>query len=148
MTQHRDISRRAVLAASAAGAGTIAVAACSAGNGSSASTGGQSVSAPAGATLTALSSVPVGGSTAVTLPGNAGPAIVSRPTASTVKCFTAICTHAGCTVQPNGKQLDCPCHGSVYNAFTGAVLQGPAPTALAAIPVQVVGGNVVTGPAA
>jgi Rieske Fe-S protein len=135
-------SRRTVLAASAAGAGALAVAACSPSSGS----GHQAtVSAPAGGeTLTALSAVPVGGCRGVDLPGNDGPAIVSRPSASTVACFSAICTHQGCTVQPAGKQLQCPCHGSVFDAFTGAVINGPAPSPLPRIAVQVQGGNVVT----
>ena len=44
---------------------------------------------------------------------------------------------------PAGKQLQCPCHGSVYDATTGAVLSGPAPRALDKIAVSVEGGEVV-----
>jgi cytochrome b6-f complex iron-sulfur subunit len=51
----------------------------------------------------------------------------------------------GCTVNAGGNQFHCPCHGSVYDAFTGAVVHGPAPAPLTAIPVKVVGGDVVTG---
>ena len=42
-----------------------------------------------------------------------------------------ICTHQGCTVSYNSssKQFNCPCHGATYNQ-SGAVLSGPAPTAL------------------
>lgn len=69
--------------------------------------------------------------------------LVARPTDTTAACFNAKCTHLGCTVAPAGKELHCPCHGSVYNATTGAVLHGPAPKALAAVPVKVVDGAVV-----
>jgi Rieske Fe-S protein len=61
--------------------------------------------------------------------------------------FSAICTHMGCTVAPAGSELHCPCHGSRYNALTGAVLQGPAPRALPSVPVHVAGGKVVEGSA-
>lgn len=50
----------------------------------------------------------------------------------------------GCTVKSAGKQLHCPCHGSVYDALTGQVLQGPAPQPLAKIAVTVANGKVVT----
>lgn len=74
-------------------------------------------------------------------------AIVARPTSDTVAAFSAICTHKGCTVKPNGKELDCPCHGSKYAAATGKVLGGPAPAPLPPIPVHVKDGKVVTGKA-
>jgi Rieske Fe-S protein len=40
---------------------------------------------------------------------------------------SAVCTHAGCTVQWNGFEecWDCPCHGSHF-AVDGTVLNGPA----------------------
>jgi Rieske Fe-S protein len=48
----------------------------------------------------------------------------------------------GCTVAPKGGEFDCPCHGSTYNAKTGAVLGGPAPSPLPKIAVTVVAGKV------
>jgi Rieske Fe-S protein len=38
-------------------------------------------------------------------------------------------------------QFVCPCHGGVYNARTGAVLQGPPPAPLQPIAVRVVSGQ-------
>ena len=67
------------------------------------------------------------------------------PAAGTIVAFTAICTHMGCTVMPAGTEFQCPCHGSVYNAATGAVMQGPAPAPLAKIPTHVVAGEVMSG---
>ncbi len=43
------------------------------------------------------------------------------------RALSDICTHAGCIVNydPSGKDLFCPCHGSVFS-LTGAVERGPA----------------------
>jgi Rieske Fe-S protein len=49
----------------------------------------------------------------------------------------------GCTVAPNGPRLDCPCHGSIYNAFTGAVVNGPASQPLPPFGVRIEDGYVV-----
>jgi cytochrome b6-f complex iron-sulfur subunit len=39
--------------------------------------------------------------------------------------LSPICTHLQCTVNVDGSQLLCPCHGSTYDR-TGRVLRGPA----------------------
>ena len=56
-----------------------------------------------------------------------------------------MCTHQGCTVASvaNGV-ITCPCHGSQFDAQTGAVIAGPAPRGLSAIPVVVRDGEVYT----
>jgi len=43
-----------------------------------------------------------------------------------------VCTHAGCTVDFQSGVIACPCHGSEFDANTGAVLRGPAATPLGA----------------
>ena len=140
MTLNSSISRRAVLAAGAAGAGAAALAACSSGRGPA---DGGAAKNQVGLVLTKLADVPVGHAVAVQLP-DGSPVIVARPTASAAACFSAICTHQGCTVAPQGDKLNCPCHGSQFNAMTGAVLSGPASTPLHRIGVKVAGGKVVT----
>jgi cytochrome b6-f complex iron-sulfur subunit len=152
-------SRRQVLAVGTALAGTAlgtgALSACSGGGDNSASSGNNgstgsknsgdtgSSGSSTGFELVALDKVPVGGAvSAKDAKGN--PLIVARPTQTTAACFSAICTHAGCTVAPAGKQLDCPCHGSVYQATTGKNVSGPAPRPLAKVAVKVTDGKVVT----
>lgn len=58
--------------------------------------------------------------------------------------YSAICTHAGCTVAYKNAQLACPCHGSVFDPANGAeVVSGPAQTPLPEIPVEVQNGEIL-----
>ncbi len=74
----------------------------------------------------AIDDIGVGGSIVVMVE-QIYPVVVARPTRTTVTAHTAICTHQGCSVRSgSGLELDCPCHGSRFNAATGSVLGGPA----------------------
>jgi len=114
---------------------TSSGAATSVGAATSASSGG------GGQEIAKLSDIPVGGSMSATLDGK--PIILAQPSAGKIVAFTAICTHQGCTVNPDGAVLRCPCHASTYDAFTGKNTGGPAQFPLAAIPVTVSGGAVL-----
>jgi Rieske Fe-S protein len=138
-----DISRRTVLATGLAGAGALTLAACSSGQ-APGRPNAKAPAAPADVSLVKLDDITVGEAVSAKLADNS-PVLVARPTSTTAACFSAICTHMGCTVLPAGKELHCPCHGSVYNAVTGAVIHGPAPRALPPVAVHVAGGQVVTG---
>jgi cytochrome b6-f complex iron-sulfur subunit len=150
-----DLSRRQLVVTAGAGAGAVALAACSGGSGSSTtsgssagassgSSGGSATAGGSGAVVATLADVPVGSS--ISAKDSSGkPIIVAQPTAGDAVAFSAICTHMGCTVAPAGKELHCPCHGSRYNAFTGAVLNGPAPKPLPSVPVHVADGKVIAG---
>jgi thiosulfate dehydrogenase [quinone] large subunit len=65
-------------------------------------------------------------------PGDGSPDIVIRGTDGKLTAFSAVCTHAGCTVGYEGGQIVCPCHGGTFDASTGAVISGPPPQGLAA----------------
>ena len=96
----------------------------------------------AGASLVKLADVPVGGAvSAKTADGTE--IIIAQPAAGTVAGFLARCTHKGCTVAPTGNKLNCPCHGSVFDALTGKNISGPAPSPLAPFGVKVEGGDVI-----
>jgi Rieske Fe-S protein len=87
--------------------------------------------------LTALAKVPAGGGWI----GNG--VVVTRDQGGAVQAFSSSCTHLGCTVnQVSGGKIFCPCHGSVFDAKTGAVVQGPASTPLPTVPVSVKDGEV------
>jgi cytochrome b6-f complex iron-sulfur subunit len=103
---------------------------------------------PAGTTdpanaLAKVADIPSGGSLKVN--GSDGKPVILFRSGNTVTAHSAICTHMGCTVNTNGAELDCPCHGSKYNAQTGAVINGPAPKPLPEVKVTVSGGSVVAG---
>ena len=72
--------------------------------------------------------------------------VLTRDAAGTVRAFSATCTHQGCTVSDvRGGRIDCPCHGSRFDAATGAVVQGPATRALRPVPVVVRDAQVYAG---
>jgi Rieske Fe-S protein len=73
------------------------------------------------------------------------PAVLFR-TKTGVFAYSAVCTHQGCTVQFNSasKNLQCGCHGAVFDPFDGAkVLAGPANAPLAKIKIATEGAWIV-----
>ena len=158
-----NITRRTVLrgagAMGAVAASAASLAACGSSSPSStattgsAATTGQATSTPvpttgsasgttgggaASGTKVAKADVPVGGGKIV------GGAVVTQPTSGTFKAFTSTCTHQGCTVgSVANNKIMCPCHGSGFDASTGAVVNGPATRALAAKTVTDSGDSVV-----
>lgn len=72
--------------------------------------------------------------------------ILIRHSDGSLSAFSAVCTHAGCTVGYQGGQIVCPCHGGLYNARTGAVEGGPPPAPLPAKKVIDSGGSLYAVP--
>jgi Rieske Fe-S protein len=64
--------------------------------------------------------------------------VVTRDSGQTVHAFSAICTHQGCPVSSvTDGAIVCPCHGSRFDATTGAVVTGPATRPLPPVAVVV-----------
>ncbi|MCC9310550.1 Rieske 2Fe-2S domain-containing protein [Kitasatospora sp. RB6PN24] len=105
-------------------------------------------SAPStGKVSVAAADVPVGGSATVTDPATGDAVYIVQPKAGRYTGLSSICTHAGCTVDPpKGGQLSCPCHGSRFDAATGAVLTGPAVKPLPRYAVSKDGDRLDLGP--
>jgi len=92
-----------------------------------------------GRRLAPVDAVPVGGG--VVLSG--AHVVLTRDSGGALHAFSAICTHQGCTVSSvRDGEISCPCHGSKFNANTGAVVTGPASRPLPPVSVQIVSGVV------
>ncbi|GAA2024990.1 hypothetical protein GCM10009819_04970 [Agromyces tropicus] len=162
MDDARELSRRTALVLGGGGVAVSALtlAGCAPSSGSAGSTGstgdsgagsdgstgsdsGGGTTDAAGEEVAALSDIPVGGSIGATIGG--APVLLSQPTEGDVVAFSAICTHQGCQVGVEGGAFVCPCHGSVFDAATGAVEQGPALDPLPSVAVMVDGDRVIAG---
>jgi len=156
-----ETSRRTVLACAGA-ACAAALAGCSTYNSNS---GG--VDAPQGAQSTESSSAPAasgsgagsggggGGGAAVLAKTSDVPVgggkiladkkiVITQPQSGTFHAFTAVCTHAGCTVgSVSSGTINCPCHGSSFNVNNGSVVNGPASSPLAPVNIKVQGASIL-----
>jgi Rieske Fe-S protein len=143
-------NRRTLLAGAAAG-GLILAAGCgsndssSSNSGSSGSSGSGSGSSggsttSSGGQLATVDQIPDGGT--ISVKASDGRTILLNRSGSNVTALSAKCTHMGCTVAPAGNTIKCPCHGSQFQAGTGAVINGPAQAPLNKVAVKVTGNSV------
>lgn len=93
--------------------------------------GGTTIAADLSSSLTAIGDTKVSN----------GVIIVRIAAGNTASSFTAVqvaCTHEGTAINYNNSQslFICPLHGSIFSK-TGAVVQGPATTALKQYPVTI-----------
>lgn len=152
-----ELPRRTVLAAGVVGVAGAALAACGGGTSSDSSaspsadpTSPSAAGSPsptagggaAGSDIGAASQVPVGG--AVIIAVNDTAFVVAQPKEGEFVAHSAVCPHQGCLCNriSDGEAV-CPCHGSKFNAVTGAVEQGPATSGLAAAQVTVENGQLI-----
>jgi Rieske Fe-S protein len=142
MTELPPCRRTVLRGAALAGVAGIGLTACGGSSDAASSTGSSSAAPTTPTELGATTEVPVGGAK---LYADAK-VVVSQPTKGTFKAFSAVCTHQGCVCDAvSGTTVSCPCHGSKFNAETGAVENGPATTALPAAQVTVKDGKLVVG---
>ncbi|MDN3296502.1 Rieske (2Fe-2S) protein [Streptomyces ficellus] len=148
----RAVARRTVVAAAAGGAGLAAVlTACggpdspagsaagqpAAGGTTGAGTGGSTGGGGGGQVLAKTADIPEGGGKVV------GKVVVTQPRAGEFKAFSATCTHAGCAVKDVADGvINCPCHGSQFDATDGSVKAGPATSPLPAARITVDGDSI------
>lgn len=127
---------RAAGVAGAAVVGATSLAAC--GTAQEVASGASSVASAAADAIKAAD-IPVGGGKVF----DALKVVVTQPTKGEFKAFSATCTHQGCLVGSVADNvITCPCHGSQFDAATGAVKQGPASQPLPAKTVTVSGDGI------
>ena len=150
-----ELNRRALLQSACLGCAGLTLAACGGGSSDAATAPASDDASPAAAPsdspaaggdsskpLAVLADMKIGSAIAAKTQDDKS-LLMTRTSETEVVAFSATCTHQGCTVAPDGAKLACPCHGSMYDAQTGKVLQGPAPAPLSSVAVKVVNGNVV-----
>ena len=104
--------------------------------------GSGSGAAAAPAALASTSDIPVGGGKILA----DKKIVITQPQSGAFHAFSAVCTHAGCTVgSVSGGTINCPCHGSKFNITTGAVVNGPAASPLPAVGIKVQDTSIVQG---
>ncbi|WP_240136240.1 Rieske (2Fe-2S) protein [Streptomyces sp. MUM 178J] len=91
----------------------------------------------AGTELAKTADIPEGGGKVV------GDVVITQPAAGQFKAFSSKCTHAGCAVKDvvDGT-INCPCHGSKFDAQDGSVKGGPATSPLAPASITVQGDSI------
>jgi nitrite reductase/ring-hydroxylating ferredoxin subunit len=69
----------------------------------------------------------------------AGNAVAVARVDDTLYAFSDICTHRQCNLMPDGldgTEIECECHGSVFDITSGAVVNPPAPEPIATFEVR------------
>lgn len=131
----RTVPRRAL--------GALGLGACAAGalGGCGPQDQGFGNAAPVSASADAvpLDKLPENATTLVNFGGERPYVALVRGTGTDVKAMSGYCTHQGCALAVKDAELDCPCHGSSFNATTGAVLSGPATETLPTVKITVDG---------
>jgi Rieske Fe-S protein len=92
--------------------------------------------------LAKTSDIPVGGGKVF----EGEKVVVTQPAKGQFRCFSAVCTHRGCTVDDvSDGTINCPCHGSKFSVKDASVAGGPAPGPLAKKQIKVQGGEIILG---
>lgn len=104
--------------------------------------GEEEVEQDQGDALVSVAEVPVEGGVVIPDPA----VVVVQPAAGDIKCFSAVCPHQGCLMgSVEANEIRCPCHGSLFSAQDGSVIQGPAREGLPPVDVTVEGDSVILG---
>ena len=107
---------------------------------SSPATGSAGSTGSGGTVLGQTADIPLGGGMVFT----DAKIVVTQPAKGVFRAFSAVCTHVGCLCnQVADGTIDCSCHGSKFKITDGAVVAGPAPTALPAAPITVADGKIM-----
>ncbi|GAA1640835.1 hypothetical protein GCM10009744_33440 [Kribbella alba] len=97
-------------------------------------------SAPGPPPLAKVADIPAGGGVIVQN------VVLTKDQSGKVQAFSATCTHQGCVVTAvSDGTINCPCHGSKFDAASGQPVAGPARKPLPPVAVQQRDGAVYQG---
>lgn len=132
------LSRRHALLLPASAAGVVGLAACAPED------EGYGTAEPLRADdgVIPLAEVPENASTLVNFGGQQPFVLLVRGDGEDITGYSGYCTHNGCALRQAEADLDCPCHGSRFDAATGEVLVGPATRHLPEIALSVADGEI------
>lgn len=93
-----------------------------------------------GDALAATADVAVGGAVFLDEPS----VVITQPTEGEFHAFDRACTHQGCpVVDLVDGNIHCNCHGSMFSATDGSVVQGPANAPLTTVDITVDGDQIL-----
>ncbi|MEU7992593.1 Rieske (2Fe-2S) protein [Rothia amarae] len=144
-TETGAVSRRLALGGAGVGVAGVTLTACGSNDsdaGKSAEGGLTEAKKPSAPTdIAAAADVPVGSALKATS-GDLS-VMVTQPSEGKFKAFSSVCTHQGCQLNVQNKNLACPCHASQFSIEDGSVKGGPAPEPLPEYAVEVKDGRII-----
>lgn len=121
VTRRQSFRTAGAVGAVVVGAGSLA--ACGSGDVEEAASSAAGAASSAVSQAIKAAEIPVGGGKVF----ESISTVVTQPTQGEYKAFSSVCTHQGCQVSGVAEGvITCACHGSQFDAATGAVKQGPA----------------------
>jgi nitrite reductase/ring-hydroxylating ferredoxin subunit len=88
-----------------------------------------------------VADLPVGTVRIISYPNDEHPCFLLHPSEGIFLAFSRLCTHAACPIFYRSEQhvFACPCHGGVFSAADGSVLDGPPPKPLPRVVLELRG---------
>lgn len=68
--------------------------------------------------------------------------VITQPEKGDFRAYSAVCSHAGCTIQEVEENIHCLCHGSEFGIASGDPLKGPAAEPLTKFELEVDGTDI------